>query len=47
MKKGDEMKSEGNEMIDGLRDAREDSKNTHTPTIQSIDSKNSLRNLIK
>ena len=27
--KGDEMKSEGNEMIDGLRDVREDS-NTHT-----------------
>ena len=43
--KGDEMKSERNEMIDGLRDVSEDSKHTYTfIIIQSIDSKNSPRN---
>ena len=45
--KGDERKSEGNEMIDGLRDVWEYSK-THTLIIiQLIDSKHSPRNLIK
>ena len=48
MKKGDERKSEGNEIIDELRDVCERIQSTHTLTvIQSIDSKNSLRNLIK
>ena len=44
--KGDEREREGNEMIDGLRGVCEDSKNTLI-IIQSIDSKNSPRNLIK
>ena len=47
MKKGDERKGEGNEMIDGLRDVWEDSKKHTLIIIQSIDSKHSPRNLIK